>query len=146
MNMELNPDQNKDLAFWNTDLTFVLWQQAEATRQCSRMQGLYFDLGSVPYSLSSSFPPTITLVFILPRRSACLYPLIQSNSYVFIYLSNLHKLHLKLNICVQNLWGNNIVIYTWQLPSIYLQNELIDERVKNIVVRNQESGLYYRIL
>lgn len=33
MNMELNPDRNKDLAFWNTDFTFALWQQAEATRQ-----------------------------------------------------------------------------------------------------------------
>ena len=33
MNMERNPDPNKALAFWNTDLTFALWQQAEARRQ-----------------------------------------------------------------------------------------------------------------
>lgn len=30
---ELNSDQNKALAFWNTDFTFAVWQQAEARRQ-----------------------------------------------------------------------------------------------------------------
>lgn len=33
MNTELNSGQNKTLAFWNTDLTFAIQQQAEARRQ-----------------------------------------------------------------------------------------------------------------